>query len=303
MSNLISYDPWPEFSATEFMPTSHLLYMGVQVMGKLMLTQSFEPHWANLAMPLTSRGITTGMIPYNLGTFSVELDCIDHVINFTSSWGKKSTLELCSTSVAAQTHKILQQLENIEVNIKINQQPQEMSNPIAFNQDIAPRLYDKKAINSWWRIMVSTYRVLQKFHSRFYGITPRIGLFWGTLDLRDARYQGIHLPMVNTLDYISRNAMDDVQFEVGFSANNEKYPFPSFFAFVYPKPDDFEKMTIKPDAVKWVSAINEFILDYDELRKSKDPEQDLFVFFESSFKAYATLAKWNPELNVSGKPI
>lgn len=306
MSNFAAsnYDPWPSFSAEEFMPSSHLFHMCVQAIGKLMLTQPFEPHWANLAMPLTSRGITSGIIPYNSGTFSVEIDCIDHLIVFTSSWGKTSTLKLIAMSVAHLTRQIFQHLENIGINIKINQKPQEVSDPIPFDQDTALRIYDEKVINAWWRIMLSTYHVLLKFHAKFYGITPRIGLIWGTLDLRDARYKGVHLPTANTpLDFISRNAMDDAQFEVGFSASNEKYPIPSFFAFAYPKPDGWEQAIIKPAATKWVSVINEFILDYDDLRKSKDPDGDLLMFFESNYQAFAKLAEWDPEWIVSGKPI
>ena len=306
MSNFAAsnYDPWPSFSAEEFMPSSHLFHRCVQAIGKLMLTQPFEPHWANLAMPLTSRGVTSGIIPYNSGTFSVEIDCIDHLIVFTSSWGETSTLKLSAMSVAHLTRQIFQHLENMGINIKINQKPQEVSDPIPFDQDTALRIYDEKVINTWWRIMLSTYRVLLKFHAKFYGITPRIGLVWGTLDLRDARYKGVHLPTVNTpLDFIARNAMDDAQFEVGFSASNEKYPIPSFFAFAYPKPDGWEQAIIKPAATKWVSVINEFILDYDDLRKSKDPDGDLLMFFESNYQAFAKLAGWNPEWIVSGKPI
>ncbi|MCO6427064.1 DUF5996 family protein [Nitrosomonas communis] len=306
MSNLtaLNYDPWPAFSAEEFMPTSHLFHMCVQAIGKLMLTQPFEPHWANLAMPLTSRGVTTGIIPYDSGTFSVEIDCIDHIIVFTSSWGGTSTLKLGSMSIAHLTRQIFQHLENMGITIKINHKPQEVSDPIPFDQDTALRIYDEKVINAWWRIMLSTYRVLLKFHAKFYGITPRIGLFWGTLDLRDARYKGVHLPTANMpSDFISRNAMDDAQFEVGFSASNEKYPTPSFFAFAYPKPDELERAIIKPAAAKWISVINEFILDYDDLRKSKDPDGDLLMFFESNYQAFAKLAGWDPEWIVSSKPI
>ncbi len=298
----MSHDAWPAFSAEEFMPTSHLLYMCVQAIGKLMLTQPFEPHWANLAMPLTSRGITTGIIPYESGTFSVDIDFIDHVIIVTSSEGRVGTLKLGSMSVATLVDQLFQTLKNIGIHITINLMPQEMSHPIPFNEDTAPRIYDKKIVNAWWKIMLSTYRVLSIFHSRFYGITPRIGLFWGTLDLRDARYQGIHLPIAKEVSgFIARNAMDDVQFEVGFSANNEKYPIPSFFAFAYPKPLGFERVFVKPKAAKWVADINEFILDYAELRKSKDPEGDLLLFFESSYQVVAELGKWDPKLIVSGK--
>ncbi len=299
-----NYDPWPELSAEEFQKTAHLLHMCVQAIGKLMLTLPFEPHWANIAMPLTSRGVTTGMIPYHLGTFSVDMDFIDHSIICTTSWGKVGKVKLRSMSVAELTGEVFKTLKSMGVDIEINQTPQEVSNPIAFDQDRAPRDYNEKVVNAWWRIMVSTYRVLLKHHSKFYGITPKIGLFWGTLDLRDARYKGVHLPITKaTSNFIARNAMDDVQFEVGWSSSNEKYPNPSFFAFAYPKPDGYEHAKISPKGAKWVPAINEFILDNDELRKSKDPEGDLLAFFETGYRAFAELGKWDPQLLVRGKAI
>ncbi len=300
----INHEPWPALTAKDFNQTSHLLFMGIQAIGKLMLNQPFEPHWANLAMPLTSRGITTGMIPFHLGAFSVDMDFIDHVIIFTSSTGQREKIKLHSMSVAELTGKIVEALDLMNVNIKINQKPQEISNPINFDQDTAPRIYDEKIVNAWWRIMVSTYLVLLKFHSRFYGITPTIGLCWGTLDLRDARYKGLHLPSNKaTSGYIARNAMDDAQVEVGWSCSNEKYPYPAFFAFAYPNPPGLEQEKIKPDGAKWVPAINEFILDYDQLRQSKNPESDLLLFFESYYQAVEKLDHWDTTLIVSGKPI
>ncbi len=300
--NNIVYEPWPALTAEEFNKTSHLLFMGIQAIGKLMLNQPFEPHWTNLAMPLTSRGITTGIIPFHLGTFSIDIDFIDHIIICTSSFGPTGRIKLHSMSVAELTEKIFTMLNDIGINIQINQKPQEVSNPINFDQDTASQIYDEKIVNTWWRIMLSTYRILLKYHSRYYGITPNIGLCWGTLDLRDARYKGLHLPTTNA-DYITRNAMDDAQVEVGWSCSNEKYPVPSFFAFAYPKPEGLEQAKIKPDGVKWIPAINEFILDYDELRKAKYPENDLLLFFESFYQTVAKLGQWNPELIVSGKPI
>ncbi len=303
-NNLITYDPWPSLTADDFKKTSHLLFMGIQAIGKYMLNQPFEPHWANLAMPLTSRGISTGMIPFHLGTFSIDIDFIDHVILCTSSWGQSGKIKLHSMSVAELTKKIFDTLTEMGVNIKINQKPQEVSNPIPFDQDTQQQTYDEKIVNAWWRILVSTYRVLLTFHSRFYGITPRIGLCWGTLDLRDARYQGQHLPIPKSLSgYIMRNSMDDAQVEVGWSCSNEKYPVPSFFAFTYPPIPALENEKIAPEGVKWIAAINEFVLDYDQLRQSENPEQDLLLFFESFYQAVAKLNQWDPKLIVSGKPL
>ncbi|MDX1901293.1 MAG: DUF5996 family protein [Gammaproteobacteria bacterium] len=304
MPNQFIYEPWPAFSAESFQKTSHLLHMCIQAIGKLMLTTPFAPHWANLAMPLTSRGITTGPIPFQSGTFSVDIDFVSHEILFISSWNQTRKIKLQSTSVAALTAHIFETLEQIGVKIKINQMPQEVSTPIPFDQDTMPNSYDEDIVNAWWRILLSTYRVLVKFHSHFYGITPSIGLFWGTLDLRDARYKGLHLPKTDaTSDYITRNAMDDAQVEVGWSCSNEKYPVPSFFAFAYPKPNNIEQIKIKPEGTKWIPAINEFVLDYDVLLKSKNPDDDLLIFFESYYQAVAQLDHWETNLIVSGKPI
>ncbi|MGE3919699.1 MAG: DUF5996 family protein [Gammaproteobacteria bacterium] len=293
---------WPAFSQENFKKISHLLHMCTQIVGKLMLLQPFEPHWANLAMPLTSRGVTTGMIPFREGTFSVDLDFIAHKIIFTSTWGKMQSVKLKSMSVAKLYRKIMKALHRIGVDVKINQTPQEVSDPIPFAEDVAHRKYKKRIINTWWRIMVSTDRVLMKYHAKFFGITPKIGLFWGTLDLRDARYKGVHLNTDEpTFNFISRNSMDDEQFEVGFSASNEKYLVPSFFAFAYPKPENYEFEKIQPSYVKWVSDISEFVLDYEDLRQSSDPDNDLSLFFESSFQAFALQRNWDPELSVSGE--
>jgi hypothetical protein len=299
---MTTYQPWPPFSAEHFKPSSHLLYMCVQIMGKLMLTQPFTPHWANLAMPMTSRGFTTGPIPYNAGTFSVDMDCIDHTLLFTCSWEKTATLKLEAMSVAQLALQISDALQSLDVTLHINQKPQETSHTTPFDKDHDPRAYDKAIINAWWRILVSTTRVLNQFHAKFYGITPMVGLCWGTLDLRDARYKGTFLPTKN-MGYISRNAMDDEQFEVGFSANNEKYPVPSFFAFAFPKPQGYEQTKLNINSSKWVNPINEFILDYNDLCKAADPGAALLEFYEESYRSFAELANWDPKLTVAGEPV
>ena len=60
---------------------------------------------------------------------------------------------------------------------------------------------------------------------------------------------------------------------------------------------------IQPDAARWDAAMGEFLLDYDDLRQSDDPDRDLLLFFESTYQAGAVCANWNPELVSSGKPV
>lgn len=302
--NIPQYDPWPELPYPEFKSTQYLLHMFCQAIGKLKLTTPFEPHWANVALWLTSRGITTGPIQYGLGIFSVDIDFITHEIICSSSWGKINKIEISSQSVAQLISQFFESLHRIDVDMTINFMPQEIQNPISFDQDNEMRQYHSDLANRWWRILISSYNVMQRYHSRFLGITPPIGLMWGTLDLRDARYQGTKIPTegINS-GYIRRNAMDDAQVEVGWWSGNEQYPQAAYFSFLYPPPAGIELAKIKPAQAKWENTLGEFILNYDDVRAAKDPEADLLAFFESTYQAESEKASWNPKWIGVGEPV
>lgn len=303
MANIPNYEPWPALPYDEFKSTAYLLHMGMQAIGKLKLTGPFEPHWANVALWMTGRGLTTGEIPYATGIFAVDVDLISHEVICTSSWGRISKFKLAPMSVAEFTKTLFKNLLNIGVEIAINQTPQEVTNPIAFDQDTDKRPYNAELANAWWRILVSSHRIMQRYHARFTGITPPIGLMWGTFDLRDARYVAEHVPTTGVNSgFIRRNAMNDAQVEVGWWAGNDVYPRPAYFSFMYPAPNGIEQAKIKPATAKWDPSLNEFILDYDDVRTSKHPEDDLLAFFESTYRAEAERAGWDPELIGPGIP-
>jgi hypothetical protein len=158
--------------------------------------------------------------------------------------------------------------------------------------------------NAWFRILVSSYRVLQRYHARFTGSTPFVGLMWGTFDFRDARYLQTKVKIEgDNAGYIRRNAMDVTQVEAGWWCGDERYPRPAYFSFLYPQPEGIEHAKIKPDKARWENSLGEFILDYDDVRSSKDPESELFAFFESTYACEAAKAGWESELIGTGKPV
>ena len=73
-----SHPVWPTLNYEDFKSSAHLLHMCVQMLGKLKLNTPFEPHWSNVALLLTSTGLTTGPIPYKKGVFSIDIDFILH---------------------------------------------------------------------------------------------------------------------------------------------------------------------------------------------------------------------------------
>ena len=296
-----TYQPWPELPYEEFAPTAYLMHMITQVVGKLKLATSFEPQWANVPLWVTSRGLVTGPIPNGAGTFNVDVDLIAHVLTVATSWGTTGGFSLGPSSVADAFTRIMAILKETGVETAIDPMPQEIANPIRFDQDTALRPYDKALANAWWRILVSSQRVMQRYRARFEGKTPPIGLMWGTFDLRDARYTGPYLPpSAPNTGYIRRNAMNQAQIECGWWHGGPNHPKPAYYSFTFPQPAEIAQSTLKVGA--WNGAMGEFILDYDDVRTARDPEAELYAFLESAYDVGAKLAGWDPALLGSGKP-
>ena len=301
----ISYEPWPALSYPKFAPTQHLLHMGLQAVGKLKLKEPFEPQWGEVPLRLSSRGLTTGPIPYSGGAYEVTVDLISHRVGCTTSWGFSDHCDLGAMSVAKFVAQLFDLLHKADINVSINLKPQEVSNTIPFDQDTQPRPYDPALVNACWRILPEYAKraKMQGFsRSPSKGRTRPIGLMWGTLDIRDVRYNGKPAAPGEKADYIRRNAMDAELFEVGWWSGSAAYPKPAFYSFTYPQPKEIEHAKVSPAAARWEPAMGEFLLDYDDLRQSKDPDSDLLSFFESTYHAGAESAGWDPHLVGSGKP-
>ena len=50
---------------------------------------------------------------------------------------------------------------------------------------------------------------------------------------------------------------------------------------------------MRPGAARWDEALGEFVLPYDESRRSASPEADLLAFFRSTYEASADLGGWD----------
>ena len=298
----IAYEPWPPLFYPDFAATQHLLRMGLQAVGKLKLKEPFEPQWAEVPLLLNSRGLTTGPIHYSGGAYEVMVDLISHQVGCSTSWGSSGHFDLASRSVAEFVKQLFDMLGKAGINASINMKPQEVPNVIPFDQDTLRRPYDATLVNAWWRILLSTQRVMQVFRGRFQGKTQPIGLMWGTLDIRDVRYNGKPASSGEKADYIRRNAMTEELIEVGWWAGSAAYPKPAFYSFTYPQPSQIEGAEVSPSSARWESGMGEFLLDYDDLRQSKDPDRDLLSFFESTYQAGAERAGWDRHLVGSGKP-
>ncbi|MFC4529077.1 hypothetical protein ISN76_18720 [Dyella halodurans] len=295
-------DPWPPLAYPDFASTQYLFHMGLQAVGKLKLKAPFQPQWSAVPLWISARGLTTGPIDYAGGAYEVSADLISHELTCVTSWGAAKRFKLASMSVAEFVEQLFDLLQNVGIDVSINLMPQEVASPTRFDQDQQQRAYEPAMANRWWRILLSTQRVMQMFRGGFQGKTQPIGLMWGTLDIRDVLFNGKPAAPAPNADYIRRNAMNAELIEMGWWAGSAAYPRPAFYSFTYPQPAGIEDAEVSPASAHWDAAMGEFILDYDELRKSKDPDADLLQFFRSAFHAGAECARWDPHLMGSGRP-
>jgi len=70
-------------------------------------------------------------------------------------------------------------------------------------------------------------------------------------------------------------------------------PGPAFYAYAYPQPDGFEAAPIRPAEAFFDRRFGEFLLPYDAVRTSADPDAAVLAFFHSTYAAGADLGGWD----------
>jgi hypothetical protein len=272
--------------------------MWTQIVGKvkLVLSPFLNEYW-HVAFQLTPRGLSTGNIPIRDRTFEIRFDFVDHDLYVETGDGEVSSMALQSRSVAEFYGDFMNMLGALGIDVTISTMPSEVPNPIPFDADLTHGSYDPEYVGRWWQIQLQTERVLQRYRSTFVGKSSPIHFFWGSFDLAHTRFSGRSAPPLEGVPRFFRLSEDQENATCGFWPGNPNpagaFGIPAFYSYVYPAPDGLSDATIKPDAARFNTELGEFILLYDDVRRSSTPEKDLLAFFQSAYEAAATLASWD----------
>ena len=301
-------DQWPPLPFAEWKDTAITLHMWTQIVGKIRLTLS---PWTNqswhVTLYVTSRGLTTSPIPHGSHTFEIRFDFIDHELRILKSDGATQMLKLRPQSVAKFYTEVMSALAEMELPVAINVIPNEIENPIPFDQDQEHRSYDREYANRFWRVLVQSDRVFKEFRSRFCGKCSPVHFFWGSFDLAVTRFSGRPAPphpggVPHLPDAITREAYSQEVSSLGFWPGNAAAPTPIFYSYAYPEPPGFAEAKIQPDAAFYEAKLREFILPYDAVRTAEKPDQVLLDFAQSSYDAASKLGKWDRAALEEKKP-
>ena len=299
---------WPALPFAEWKDTAITLHMWTQIVGKIRLTLSpWTNHSWHVALYVTARGLTTSPIPHGSHTFGIQFDFIDHQLLIDKSDGTRRTIPLKPQSVAEFYGTVMKTLSDLELPVTINTMPNEIENPIPFDQDEEHRSYDREYANRFWRVLVQSDRLFKDFRSRFCGKCSPVHFFWGSFDLAVTRFSGRPAPphpggVPHLPDAITREAYYQEVSSLGFWPGNAAAPTPVFYSYAYPEPPGFTGAKIQPDAAFYETKLREFILPYDTVRTAEKPDDVLLDFAQSAYDAASKLGKWDRAALEEKKP-
>ncbi len=287
---------WPSLALDQWKATRDTLHMWTQVVGKVKLALApFLNEWWEVTFAVTARGLTTSTIPWGNEVFEVNFDFIDHNLRILTSGGAVKELPLMPRSVADFYGEFMTALREFGIEVNIDRRPVEVENGIPFDEDQVHNAYDADAVHRWWRILVQVERVLETYRSSFVGKSSPVQFWWGSFDLSETRFSGRPAPEREWPKGYRwmRLAMDQEHATCGFWSGSGSIQEPAFFAYTSPEPLGFRSMAVRPDPAFCELQLGEFILRYEDVRRTASPEQAILDFFESTYEAGATLAQWD----------
>lgn len=298
-STLSNAEAWPSLPLEAWSDTCATLHMWTQIVGKIRLAQSpWINHSWHVTLYVTTRGLTTSPIPYGNRTFQIDFDFIGHEVKIQSSEGGVAGFSLQPQSVAAFYRRLQSEMGKLDLHVNINEKPNEIPDPIPFDQDETHKAYDPEYASRFWRVLVQADRVFKEFRARFVGKCSPVHYFWGAPDLAVTRFSGRPAPqhpggVPHLPDRVAREAYSHEVSSCGFWPGGGPVAYPVFYSYAYPEPNGFAGAPVKPSPAFYSTDLREFILPYDAVRAAESPDETLLDFLQTTYEAAANLANWD----------
>jgi Family of unknown function (DUF5996) len=298
---------WPELSYDRWSATCDTLHAHTQVLGKLAASLAPpEPQLQHAALRLTARGWETAPLPApdGSGALVVALDLRSHLAVVEHSDGRAAQIALSpDRAVRAVTRELLEAVGGLGGAVTIDPTPQEVPWSVALDQDDQHARYDPGEVGAYFAAATRAALILAAFRAPYRGRCTPVNAWWGSFDLAVNLFSGQPADPPAE-DFIMRNAMDAQEVAVGWWPGDPRYDSAAFYAYAHPAPAGFAAATLTPAAARWEGELGEYILDWDDVRRSPNPQAAGLEFARSAFQHACIACDWDPALSASaqGRP-
>jgi hypothetical protein len=290
---------WPALPYAEWSQTLETLHLWTQIVGKIRLRQTpWINHSWHVSLYVTPTGLTTGSVPYDRGLFQIDFDFLIHQLTIKTSTDKRVNIGLYPRSVASFYTEVLDTFRQLGIDITIQGTPNELPDVIPFADDQVHQSYDAEMVGRFWQAIVSMYSVFVRFRAGYTGKCSPVHFFWGSFDLAVTRFSGRRAPLhpggaPNLSARVMQEAYSHEVSSAGFWPGNAQFPEAAFYSYCYPTPADFGQQPVEPAGAYFHPEMGEFILPYEVVRQSAEPEQALLAFLQTTYDAAVSTAHWN----------
>ncbi len=285
---------WPAIPLAAWKDTCDTLHLWTQIVGKTRLKLSPKlNHWWASALYVSSRGLTTSAIPYGDRQFEIEFDFIEHALLIRTDTGEERAMALAPRTVADFYSEFQDLLRSLQIDVKISTLPNEVPNPIRFGEDRVHASYDRDSAHRYWRALLQADRLMKVFRAGFIGKASPVHFFWGSFDLACTRFSGKIAPSRPGADSITREAYSHEVYSCGFWPGSGPVQEAAFYAYAAPEPAGYPSSRVLPLEASYNNGTKGFILPYDVVRASSDPDRLVLDFFRTTYDAAADLGHWD----------
>jgi len=290
---------WPDIPYESWRDTCSALRLYTQIAGKYRLARTpWVNHSWHATLYVNARGLTTSLVPDGTGGVEIAFDLLAHEITAAATDGRRASFPLEPMSVASFHAQFRDLLRDVGGTPEFDGRPNEVPDPILFAEDRSERPYDADAVTLFFHATIVVDRVFKLFRTGFLGKVSPVHLFWGSFDLAVTRFSGRRAPLhpggVPELpDDVTREAYSHEVSSAGFWPGGGGVEFPAFYSYAYPAPAGFADADVEPDEAYFEKSLGEFVLPYDAVRRSSNPESTLMAFLQSTYSAAAELGGWD----------
>ncbi len=290
---------WTALSYEQWSATCDTLHAHTQLLGKLAVRLAPpEPQLQHAALRLTARGWETLPLPApdRSGALVVALDLHSHEAIVEHSDGRGRRIALTPDRPVGQvTREVLAAIGSLAGTVEIDPTPQEVPWAVPLDEDEEHASYDPAQVDAYFAAATRAALVLAAFRAPYRGRSTPVNAWWGSFDLAVSLFSGEPAEPPSQ-DFITRNAGDAQQVEVGWWPGDRRYGRAAFFAYAHPAPEGFASATLAPAAARWEGTLGEYVLDFDDVCASPDPHAAALEFARSAFMHACLVCQWDPAL-------
>ena len=227
-----------------------------------------------MTLYVTTRGLTTGPIPYGGTTFDFSFDLLENKLAVTTSEGGAFSFPLDDPPVAEFYRRLFEGLAPLEIDASINTRPFDLDDEHALDIVTNHRTYDGEHVRRYHRVLTEVDQIFREFAGRLNSKTSPVQLFWHSFDLAVTRFSGkrVHLP--EGTDPVTREAYSHEVISFGFWPGDREVREPTFYSYTAPEPQDLTEQPLRLQTAYWAPEGGTALLAYEEVPNSRNtPEK------------------------------